>query len=442
MFTAKFENESFETQTKMVTTKVKLEHNYGTVEYIWGENYLSVTAKRICKNDPLHIEFEKVNTTAEVIQNASCTNDEITRYTATFNNNIFETQIKEVKTKDKSDHSYLDVKYIWSDDNSIVTASVICGNDSSHKIIETVYTTSEVIQNVGCTTDEITKFTAIFENNVFSSQYKEIITAERLNHLYDYYTGKCKHNCGSSFYDDLTFKLSDNGEYYILNKVPNVKDLLIPSTYNNLPVNCFGYLFEKWENNQFENLYYNGTLEDWCNITFLDFESCPFTYGKNLYLLNSNNEYYQVIDLIIPDTIETINFGAFYNFDFVETVTITNNVNSIGAFAFYGCANLSQLTFGTGLKEIDSQAFRDCINLEYVYIPSNVSSISLQVFSGCTNLKKVEFEYGISSISETLFNKCINLTTIIIPKSVKTISYGAFYGCSCLKNVYYDGTLE
>ena len=145
-----------------------------------------------------------------------------------------------------------------------------------------------------------------------------------------------------------------------------------------------------------ENVYYEGTIEDWCNIKFSYFSSNPMRYAKHFYMLNSNNEYEEVTSIEIPDTLTIIGDYQFYGFNNVTSITIPNSVTAIGNGAF----------------------------------------------SGCTSLISATLQNGITTIGKDAFCDCTSLTSITIPNSVTTIGEDAFYNCISLENVYYEGTIE
>ena len=94
-YTATFENELFEVQTKTVDNIDALGHDYGAT-YEWAEDNSKVTATAVCKNDETHVETETVDTTYEVVTEPTTEAEGLGRYTATFENELFETQTKEV----------------------------------------------------------------------------------------------------------------------------------------------------------------------------------------------------------------------------------------------------------------------------------------------------------------------------------------------------------
>lgn len=157
-----------------------LGHSYGKPTYTW--NGTSCTAERVCGRDASHKETETVTATVTVTQHASCTRDELSAYTATFTNTAFAVQKKEnIKTGDELGHRYGELVYTWN--GRSCTAENVCGRDASHRETETVTATVTVTQNRTCTCDELSTYTAVFNNPVFAVQKKEnIVTAVRLGH--------------------------------------------------------------------------------------------------------------------------------------------------------------------------------------------------------------------------------------------------------------------
>ena len=72
-------------------------------------------------------------------------------------------------------HEWATPTYVWSEDNSQVTATRVCGHDNSHTEIETVQTTSEVTVVPTITTDGEMTYTATFQNPAFETQTKAVV---------------------------------------------------------------------------------------------------------------------------------------------------------------------------------------------------------------------------------------------------------------------------
>ena len=95
VYTAKFDGDVFETQTKTEVLDA-LGHDWGEPEYSWIEKDGGwyCTAKRVCKRDASHVEKETVKAAYEVTTPATTEKEGEGTYTATFENEAFETQAK------------------------------------------------------------------------------------------------------------------------------------------------------------------------------------------------------------------------------------------------------------------------------------------------------------------------------------------------------------
>ena len=174
----------------------------------------------------------------------------------------------------------------------------------------------------------------------------------------------------------------------------NVSSIIIPEKTSEIS----SYAFYECEN--LENVYYDGTLEDWCNISFEPSSFNLMDYAKNFYILDSNGD-------------------VEYNgnkYSLVTEIEIPNTITSIGNYQFYG--------------------FNDVTS---VIIPDSVTSIGVDAFSECSSLINIKIPSGVTKILSS-FRGCSSLSSIIIPKSIEYISGGSFFGCSGLENVYYEGT--
>ena len=119
-------------------------HNWGPVDYDWAEDYTYVTASRVCQNDIDHSETEDAFTMSEVKTPATCEGKGTTTYTATFTNEAFETQIKDVEDIPATGHDWiLEPTWAWEGVES-ATATFVCRNDSEHTTVLDATITSAV----------------------------------------------------------------------------------------------------------------------------------------------------------------------------------------------------------------------------------------------------------------------------------------------------------
>ena len=110
---------------------------------------------------------------------------------------------------------------------------------------------------------------------------------------------------------------------------------------------------------------------------------------------------------------------------------VPDGVTSIGKYAFYKCASLTNVALPNSIINIEDAAFASCINLTNISFSSNLMSVGKSAFSG-TNLKNVVLPDKLKEISGHTFSYCKNLTSIVIPESVTSIGQDAFYKCENL----------
>ena len=119
-------------------------------------------------------------TSYQLISEPDCENEGIGQYTAAFTNPLFSTQTVEVYYEAYG-HEYGEPTYVWSEDDSSVTATVECLRNPLHILSETVSTTLQVTDEAGCMDEGNGLYVAEFENDIFETQYKDTII-EALGH--------------------------------------------------------------------------------------------------------------------------------------------------------------------------------------------------------------------------------------------------------------------
>lgn len=98
-----------------ITKEVKVcaDHKYSNITYEWNENNSKCKASAVCTDCGKKVN-ETVDAKASITKQQSCTDAEITTYTATFTNEAFATQTKEVQTKavakPKADGNKINIK--------------------------------------------------------------------------------------------------------------------------------------------------------------------------------------------------------------------------------------------------------------------------------------------------------------------------------------------
>lgn len=137
----------------------------------------------------------------------------------------------------------------------------------------------------------------------------------------------------------------------------------------------------------------------------------PFSECRSLTTINveDGNSYYVSIDgvvyntamtilvqypankadttFVVPNTIETIEYGAFSNCRNLVSISIPNSVKSIEWWSFVGCGSLRYVEVPSSVTHIGQGAFSYCRKMEAIFIPKSVTTIGDRAFLTCPNLK-------------------------------------------------------
>lgn len=111
--------------------------------------------------------------------------------------------------------------------------------------------------------------------------------------------------------------------------------------------------------------------------------------GKTVVEIGSNPcmfiNYYDVQNVIIPDSVKVIGEYAFANFN-ISSVTLPAGLEVIGSHAFEG-SKLTSVVIPNGVNTIGDSAFYKCVKLTSVTIPDSVENFGKAVFQAVQALK-------------------------------------------------------
>lgn len=165
-----------------------------------------------------------------------------------------------------------------------------------------------------------------------------------------------------------------------------------------------------------------------------------YYYGSSTSSTTSNTYYIPSSLKFVTVTGGNILYGAFYGCTGLTSVTIGNNVTSIGSSAFKRCTGLTSITIPDSVTSIGNYAFSGCSGLTSVTIGNSVTSIGSSAFDNCTGLTAVNWNAKActraGSSDYPIFKNCSKLTTINIGNNVTTIPEYAFSDCSKLQYIY------
>lgn len=120
----------------------------------------------------------------------------------------------------------------------------------------------------------------------------------------------------------------------------------------------------------------------------------------------------------------------------MTSVSITDDITSIGSDAFYFC-QFTSITIPDTVTSIGEGAFRACTNMTSVILPNNIlfTAIEDKTFLSCTDLLSVTIPNSVTSIGEQAFYQCTGLTSATIGNIVASIGNRAFSGCTILSSL-------
>ena len=260
-------------------------------------------------------------------------------------------------------------------------------------------------------------------------------------------------------------------------KCLDLKEVVLPSSIKTFEKDCFSDCIN------LTDVYYNGTVLDWCNIDFENYEANPIWYASGSstelgnfqkltdFHIKTDDGYELLKDVVIPDTITVIKQYAFTHMD-IETLTMGNSVTKIEDQAFDFCGYLKTIKLSDNLTYIHPNAFYGAgvFGLAYTtykggnYIGSennpymffikpveDVTTITLHkdckfivqyAFSNSPSLECFNLEKD-SLLTEIpwIFSNCTSLKSIMVSKET-TILREYYKDFSNFDTVYYQGTEE
>lgn len=279
-------------------------------------------------------------------------------------------------------------------------------------------------------------------------------------------------NCSKLVSVDLPCKVNKISSYAFKNCVMLETVILGPQ------IN--GIYWEAFENcTSLSSVYFRGTIEHWCKISFETASANPMFEAENFYLLNNENEWYEVKNLEIPNSITNIGKYQFVGFDEIENICFSNLLSSIEYRAFMNCSSLLNISLPNTVAYIGPEAFKNCTSLTS-FVSSSIIEYGNLVFSGCESMELLESAninlfsmFGTDQrdkylkigdrlvyvtvplipsslktvkVMEDSSNLNLNggyeIENLYLPKSIKAYAASTFYACINVKNIYYNGTIE
>lgn len=153
--------------------------------------------------------------------------------------------------------------------------------------------------------------------------------------------------------------------------------------------------------------------------------------------------------------LKTIGKYGLAHLDGLTTLSLPEGVETIGERAIEGNDLFTQFTIPGTVTEIGDYAFYNMKGLTKIVIPASVKTLGTYVFNGCSELVTVELAqgYNITAFPNYFFYNCSKLENVIvtgdtmtpgkvvIPSNITTLGSNVFYGCKALTSVTIPNTV-
>lgn len=256
----------------------------------------------------------------------------------------------------------------------------------------------------------------------------------------------------------LDYQSSYNYQYYIVTGYWGSDEyVVIPSTYNNLPV-------KKIDNSAFYNrtvphcIYLSESIDSigmdsfagCTNLTefHVSEDNMQFSANDGILFTKTGNALIKCPqnksgEIVLDGNINTISSNAFANCTNISNIVIPDSVYDIGSQAFYNTAFINSKPEGLVYTGKVAYSYMGTMPVDSVIeLEAGTLGIADDAFELQDNLKEIIMSEGLLMIGNYAFNGCDGINDIIIPSSVIKVGVGAFNYCTSLSNIYIFDTLE
>jgi hypothetical protein len=161
--------------------------------------------------------------------------------------------------------------------------------------------------------------------------------------------------------------------------------------------------------------------------------------GANLHWeLNSSTGVLTISGTGAMNDYPSIDAPWYEHRSLIKTISLNDEVTSVGDYAFRNCTNLTSISMGNSLTTIGNSAFLNCSSLNTINFSNQITTIDDFAFSECTSLEDITFPSSLIQIGSGAFTSCTSLTSITIPENVTYVGSYAFNACSSLKSILWD----
>ncbi len=185
----------------------------------------------------------------------------------------------------------------------------------------------------------------------------------------------------------------------------------------------------------------------WNAEHFADFtnnETPFYFYSSSSSSSNHFDLRSQMISFIFGDNVKHIPANLCNGMSNLTTVTLPNNLISIGSDAFYNTPNIKYNKWGNayylGNDENLYVALIKPTNTELTVctLCPRAKVIATKAFSGCNKLTTLTIPESFVSINDSAFDGCTLLESLNVPKNIVYLGNNIFSNCNRLRTLNYD----
>jgi hypothetical protein len=149
---------------------------------------------------------------------------------------------------------------------------------------------------------------------------------------------------------------------------------------------------------------------------------------SDVYIYMGGRAPQHVINVIIHESVDTIERHAFCDNPNLRYVKFHKGVETVGREAFMNCRSIRGIQM-PGVKIVGVGAFTNCKRLKDIQFGKKLEIIEFSAFYGCISLKCVIIPAA-RTIEVCAFNHCTALTHVQLPEELETVGAYAFWACN------------
>ena len=141
-----------------------------------------------------------------------------------------------------------------------------------------------------------------------------------------------------------------------------------------------------------------------------------------------------------PQSLETIGSSAFWGCSALKEVHIPASVKDVVKSSFNHTAWYEKQSDGILYLDGWLLGYKNKKPSKTLTIKDGTQHIASEAFFGCSDLTKVSFPNSLKTIEDFAFFRCINLASAVLPEGLEKIGTMAFHYCSKLYEPNFTGT--